>query len=338
MTYKINLQPSDESFAADPGESVLEAALRHGLNLPHSCRGGSCLSCRARILAGRVEYPRGFPAALTEAEASEGFALLCQARALTDLQVEARPLEVPGNVRIRRLPCRVQRLERLSEDVMGLYLKLPGFEPFEYLAGQYVDILLADGRRRSFSIANPPFDSELLELHVRRVTGGHFTEHVFEKMKERALLRLEGPLGQFYLRDDQQRPLLMMAGGTGYAPIKAILRQAFQDGFASPIHFYWGARAACDLYDRQTVEAWTSERFAFVPVLSEPQAEDVWAGRTGWVHRAVLADFPDLSGLDVYAAGPPAMIEAAREEFLAAGLPKERLFFDSFDYAADSDD
>lgn len=338
MTYKINLQPSEESFTADPGESVLEAALRHGLNLPHSCRGGSCLSCRARILAGKVDYPRGLPAALTEVDASQGFALLCQARAMTDLQVEARPMEVPGNARIRRLPCRVQRLERLSEDVMGMYLKLPGFEPFEYLAGQYVDILLSNGRRRSFSIASPPFDSELLELHVRRVAGGHFTEHVFENMKERALLRLEGPLGQFYLREDEQRPLIMMAGGTGYAPIKAILRQAFKDGFAPPIHFYWGARGSADLYDRQTVEAWTSERFAFVPVLSEPSAQDKWDGRTGFVHRAVLEDFPELSGFDVYAAGPPAMIEATREEFRAAGLPVERLFFDSFDYAADRED
>ena len=333
MSYIVNLQPSDESFDADAQESVLEAALRHGLNLPHSCRGGSCLSCRARILEGRVHYPTGTPAALGDDDIEQGFALLCQARAETDLRVEARPMEVPDNIRIRRLPCRVQRLERWSEDVMGVFLKLPGFEPFEYLAGQYVDILLADGRRRSFSIANPPTGSELLELHIRKVHGGHFTEHVFGQMKERALLRLEGPLGQFYLREDDQRPLIMVAGGTGFAPIKAILSQIFATGPWAPVHFYWGVRSASDLYDRQTVEDWTHPDFHFIPVLSDARPRDNWQGRTGFVHRAVLEDFTGLGDYDVYAAGPPAMIEAIRREFPAVGLPEERLFFDSFDYA-----
>lgn len=337
MTHKVKLKPSGEEFQAETRESVLSAALRGGLNLPHSCRGGSCLSCRARILEGRVEYPGGPPAALSEEDLARGWSLLCQARAASDLIIEAMPREIPGNIRIRRLPCRVQRFERLCDDVMALFLKLPGFEPFEFLPGQYVDILLSDGRRRSFSLANPPHDSDLLELHVRRVPGGHFTEFVFERMKERTLLRLEGPLGHFHYREESTRPVIMMAGGTGYAPIKAMLRHVYRESEPRDIQFYWGARTLSDLYDPHVGEKQNWPGFRFTPVLSEPAPGDAWSGRTGLVHRIVLEDHPDLSAFDVYMAGPPAMVEAARRDFRARGLPEERLFFDSFDYALDGE-
>ncbi len=339
MSHRVRLEPAGEAFDTGDGESVLDAALRHGLNLPHSCRGGSCMSCRARLLAGSVDYPKGPPAALSEEDREAGFALLCQARALSDLTVEARPVEIPGDIRIRRLPCRVVSIERPAHDVVSLGLKLPGFEPFEFLPGQYVDILLSRGRRRSFSMANPPHESGTLELHVRRVPGGDFTARVFERLKERELLRIEGPLGQFYLREDSPRPMLMIAGGTGFAPIKSMLRHWFEasphaDG--RPIHLYWGVRAARDLYDAAQVEAWTRDHpsFRFTAVLSDPGPRDDAGWRRGLVHRAVLEDYRDLSGYDVYVCGPPPLIEAAREDFAAAGLPPDQLFFDSFDYAA----
>lgn len=338
MSFDITLHPSGERFAAEEGESVLDAALRAGLNLPHSCRGGSCRSCQARLLSGEVAYPNGLPRALSAEDSSSGQALLCQARARSDLTVEARRMETPGNIQIRRLPCRVQRLERFSHDVMGLFLKLPGFEPFEFLAGQYLDILLRGGGRRSFSIASPPHDSQLLELHVRRVPGGAFTERVFDDMAERTLLRFEGPLGQFFLREDSERPILMMAGGTGYAPLKSMLRHAFHVGIARPIHLYWGVRSRRDLYDAERLARWVARRdsFAFTPVLSEPLAADDWRGRRGLVHRVLLEDEPDLSAMDVYMAGPPPMIESARQDFATAGLAPAHLFFDSFEYGAAS--
>lgn len=335
MTHKVTLKPTGQYFEVGTDESVLAAALKSGLNLPHSCRGGSCLSCRARVVEGQVSYPRGLPPALTEHEARDGWALLCQARAASDLTVEALPREIPGDVRVRRMPCRVHRLERLSEDVMAMYLKLPGFEPFRFLPGQYVDILLADGGRRSFSLANPPHESDLLELHVRRVAGGRFTNHVFEHMKERALLRLEGPLGHFYWREDSSRPVIMVAGGTGYAPIKSMLHHVYRQPRQRDIRFYWGVRGLADLYDRGLEHRKEWGGFRFAAVLSEPAPTDAWAGRRGLVHEAVLEDHPDLSAYDVYVAGPPAMVEAARRDFGAAGLPAERLFFDSFDYAGD---
>ncbi len=335
MTHNITLKPSGQNFAASEEESILAAALRHGINLPHSCRGGSCLSCRARVVGGEIRYRDGLPPALTAEEAADGWALLCQARAASDVAVEAAALETPGNIRIRRLPCRVHKMQRLSEDVMALFLKLPGFEPFEFLAGQYADILLADGRRRSFSMANPPHDAQILELHVRRVEGGAFTSHVFGHMKERDLLRIEGPLGQFYWRDESGRPAIMVAGGTGYAPIKSMLRHVYEDRQPHPVHFYWGARDLAGLYDKDVGARHDWSGFAFTPVLSEPAPGDGWRGRTGMVHRAVFEDKPDLSPFDVYMAGPPGMIEAARKDFVAAGLAPDRLFFDSFDYAAD---
>jgi len=335
MTHEITLKPGGQVFEADDQEPILTAALRHGINLPHSCRGGSCLSCRARVVTGEIGYRHGLPPALGADEAAAGWTLLCQARARSDVTVEAAAMEIPGNVRIRRLPCRVQEMRQLGKDVMALFLKLPGFEPFEFLAGQYVDILLADGRRRSFSMANPPHDADALELHVRRVEGGEFTSYVFEKLKEKALLRIEGPLGQFYWREDSVRPAIMVAGGTGYAPVKSMLRHDYRRGEERQIHLYWGARDVAGIYDTEPYEHEDWRGFRFTPVLSEPASGGPWPGRTGLVHRAVLEDRTDLSGFDVYMAGPPVMIEAGRRDFAVAGLPPDRLFFDSFDYAAD---
>lgn len=316
-------------------ESVLAAGLRAGLHLPHSCRGGSCGACEARLLSGRVNYPNGLPPGLTPAEAQSGRALLCQARALSDLALEARALAVPEEVRIRRLPCRLESRELLCHDVMRLIVKLPSLEPFVFLAGQYIDFLLEDGRRRSYSIANPPHEAERLELHVRRVSGGDFTAQVFESLAVRALLRLEGPLGGFWLREDSERPILMVAGGTGYAPIKSMLRHLIHRGAQRPVHFFWGARRPRDLYERAQLERWAGghDWLSFTPVLSEALPEDAWQGRRGWVHEAVLAEHPDLAGFDVYAAGPPPMIAAIQELFPAHGLPQGRLYFDSFEFA-----
>ena len=286
-------------------------------------------------MSGQVHYPSGLPPGLTEAEAASGRALLCQAHADTDLELEARALAVPEEVRIRRLPCRIETREPLCHDVMRLVVKLPSLEPFVFLAGQYVDFLLPDGRRRSYSIANPPHEPERLELHVRRVEGGRFTTQVFEELSERSLLRLEGPLGGFWLREEPSRPIVMVAGGTGYAPIKSMLRHLMHTGAGRLVHFYWGVRRPCDLYEGEQLLRWAAQHdwLRFTPVMSEAQPEDRWEGRRGWVHEAVLDDYRSLSEVDVYAAGPPPMIAVIQELFPAHGLPQGRLFFDSFEFA-----
>jgi len=335
LSYRIHIEPSGHAFTAQADESVLDAALEHGLALPYGCRNGACRSCKGRVLEGEVHYPERDPPALTPFDTAQGFALLCMARAKTDLRVEVEEIDSEQDIIVRNLPCRVVAKQWLAHDVIGLELALPASERLQYLPGQYLDILLRDGRRRAFSIANAPRADDRLELQIRHVPGGAFSDYVFEHLKERALLRLRGPLGSFYLRRKDPRPVILMAGGTGFAPIKAIIEGALASGFDEPMHLYWGARAERDLYMHERACAWAAEHagFEYVPVLSEPQTENAWAGRTGFVHQAVLADFPDLSDYAVYASGPPVMITAAREHFVARGLDVGRLHSDSFDYA-----
>jgi CDP-4-dehydro-6-deoxyglucose reductase len=338
---RITLVPTGQVFTADPHETVLSAALRAGLNLPHSCKGGHCAACRARVVSGEVAYPGGeLPAGITVEEAAERFVLLCHARAVTDLAIETREVRPAPDVEVRNLPCRIERMERLADDVMAVFLRLPAVEDLQFRAGQYLDFVLAGGRRRSFSIASAPADGRLIEVHVRRASASGFTGQLFDSMRAGTLLRVEGPLGQFWFRGDSSRPALMVGGGTGYAPLRAMLRQLLLVGDRRPLELYWGARTSFDLYEHTwlgNVEVVRPD-FAYRPVLSEPEREEFpWHGRRGLVHEAVLRDHADdLARFDVYASGPPAMIEAVRREFVAHGLPRDQLYFDSFDYAPDT--
>ncbi len=335
---RVTLEPGGHTFEVGPGETILEAGLRHGLAMPYGCRNGACGSCRARVLRGAVAYPDGPPPGLSEAEAAEGYALPCQAVPEGDVVLELPQVGAAPDIPVRQMPVRVARMERVAPDVMRLWLKPPMTERLRFLPGQYLDVLLRDGRRRGFSIANPPHDDALIELHVRHHPGGAFTEHVFTTMRPKDLLRIEAPLGGFHLREAGERPILMVAGGTGFAPIKAMVEHALHVGLARPITVYWGARDRAGLYLHELAAGWARahpERIRYVPVLSEPRPEDAWDGRTGLVHEAVLADHPDLPRFDVYMAGPPGMIRAAREAFLARGLPEGQLFYDSFEPAAD---
>ncbi len=335
MTFKVRIEPSGHEFTVAEKETVLEAALRHGYTLPYSCRNGSCGTCKGKLRAGVVDYGVYEDKALSADERAAGFALFCQAIPRSDLVIEAKELATVAGITIKTLPARVVKMERAADDVMILSLKLPANQRLQFLAGQYVDILLKDNQRRSFSLANPPHTDEFLELHVRHVPNGLFTGHVFTQMKEKDLLRLRGPLGVFFLREESDRPAILVAGGTGFAPIKGILEHAFAHGIRRPLHLYWGVRAQRDLYMDALPRAWAREHahFKYTPVLSEPRPEERWDGRTGWVHDAVIADYPDLGGYEVYASGPPPMIEAVKKAFFARGLTPDRLFFDSFELA-----
>jgi CDP-4-dehydro-6-deoxyglucose reductase len=336
---KVKVQPSGHEFGVDDGESVLAAALRQALVLPYGCRNGACGSCKGRIVEGQVDYGVYQKRALTEQEKAQGKALFCQARPLTDLVIEARTIGAAKDIQIRTLPCRVQKMERLADDVIVLFLKLPANERLQFLAGQYLEFLLKDGLRRSFSMGNAPHDDELIQLHVRRVAGGQFTDHVFGKMKERDILRFEGPLGTFFLREDSTKPIVFVASGTGFAPIKSIIEHALHKGVARPMVLYWGGRRPKDLYMNDLPLRWAAEHgqdFRYVPVVSDALPEDKWTGRTGFVHRAVMEDFPDLSAHQVYACGVPVMVDAAKRDFTQqCRLPEDEFFADSFTTAAD---
>ncbi|MFY9317162.1 MAG: CDP-6-deoxy-delta-3,4-glucoseen reductase [Burkholderiales bacterium] len=336
--HTVTLQPSGHQFQVEAGETVLAAALRQGFVLPYGCQNGACGTCKCRILAGSVDYGVYQAKTLTDAERAQGKVLVCQAKPQGDLVLEARTIGAAKDIQVKKLPCRVQKMERLSDDAMLLQLKLPANEKLVFLAGQYLDFLLKDGSRRSFSIATPPHAAELIELHVRHVAGGQFTDHVFGKMKERDILRCEGPLGTFFLREDSGKPIVFVASGTGFAPIKAVIEHMFHKGIARPATLYWGGRRPKDLYMNALAERWAAEHpgFKYVPVISDALPEDGWRGRTGFVHRAVMQDFPDLSGYQVYACGVPVMVDAARKDFTAqCRLPEDEFYADSFTTQAD---
>ncbi len=336
--HRVTLHPSGLQFDVEEGESVLAAALRQGYVLPYGCRNGACGSCKGRIVEGTVDYGTYQKKALTDEEKAQGKALFCQARPLGPLAIEARTVGAAKDIQVKTLPCRIQKMERLADDVMVLQLKLPANERLQFLAGQYLEFLLKDGSRRSFSMGNAPHDDEFLQLHVRYVAGGQFTEHVFGKMKERDILRFEGPLGTFFLREDSDKPAVFVASGTGFAPIKSILEHAFKKGITRPMTLYWGGRRPKDLYMNELAMRWAAEHahFQYVPVISDALPEDGWTGRTGFVHRAVMQDFPDLSAHQVYACGVPVMVDSARRDFVEqCRLPELEFYADSFTTQAD---
>ena len=342
MPQQITINPSGHSFVCDDGSTVLAAAMAADLVLPYGCRNGACGTCKGKIIEGRVDYGPHQSTTLTADEKRQGLALFCCAKPLTDLVLEVKEVRRAGDIQIRKLPCRVESIDKPAPDVAIVKIKLPANERLQFLAGQYIDFLLKDGRRRSFSLATPPHDDALLELHVRHVPGGHFSEQLFSQFKGREILRFEGPFGTFVLREESDKPLIFVAGGTGFAPIKGIIEHALQHKIDAtrPMVLYWGVRAKRDLYLPDLPGQWqqASRNFTFIPVLSDPAPEDQWPGRIGLVHQAVQDDFADLSGYQLYVCGGPAMVDAARRSFVVArGLPPDEFFADSFTYAAQTE-
>jgi CDP-4-dehydro-6-deoxyglucose reductase len=335
MAFDVTVQPSGHVFEVEDDETVLEAALRQGFAFPYGCRNGACGSCKGRVLAGEVDHGPEKPPGITEGELADGLALFCQAVPADDLEIEVREIGAARDIVVKTLPCRVASLQRLTDDVMEVRLQLPSSERLQFLAGQYLDILLKGGERRSYSLANAPHDDEHLVLHVRYLSGGRFSSMVFEDLKPKSLLRIEGPLGSFFVDEESPRPRLFVGGGTGFGPLKGMLDHLAAEGLERPHHLFWGARDAAGIYAPDWLEQMGREHarhFRFTPVLSETPAETAagFTARAGFPHEAVLDAYPDLSGFDVYMAGPPPMIEAATEAFVAAGLPRDQLFYDSF--------
>jgi CDP-4-dehydro-6-deoxyglucose reductase len=333
--YLITLKPSGNTFKVGQDETILDAALRQGIGLPYGCRNGACGSCKGTLVSGEMDYGVYQERTLSPEEKTAGKALFCVGKPKCDLTLEVKEIGAVGDLQVRILPCRVERKEKVSPDVVILSLKLPAQERLQFLAGQYIDILLKDGKRRSFSIANAPHEDQFIELHIRQIPGGEFTNFVFNEMRDRAILRFEGPHGTFFLREDSDKPVIFMAGGTGFAPIKSVISHALHNHIDRELVLYWGCRSLEDLYLATLPATWAKEHpsLTFIPVLSDPKAEDNWSGRTGLVHQAILDDFASLSGYQVYACGAPIMIETGQKAFVARGLPEDDFFSDSFTYS-----
>jgi CDP-4-dehydro-6-deoxyglucose reductase len=352
MSFTVSVRPSGRQFTTEPNENVLDAALRAGVGLPFGCKDGACGSCKAKVLSGELEQGLHAAPALSHEEHVAGLALLCCAQARSDLVVEVREIAGYGEFPPRKMPCRITHLERVAPDVVIVTLQLPASEHLKYRAGQFLEFTLGNGARRCYSIATAPHADEPISIHIRHMPGGVFTDALFgaaaKPIKERDILRLEGPLGTFFLRADSERPIVLLASGTGFAPIKAIAETIFhlrlnhddpgRSQRARSVLLYWGARARRDLYMDEVPMQWASEQpnFRYIPVLSDALPEDAWTGRTGFVHHAVMQDLPDLAQYEVYACGAPMMVEAARRDFVAQrGLPDEQFVADAFTSKAD---
>lgn len=336
MPHQVTISATGTSFLVENDESVLDAALRQGVGLPYGCRNGLCGSCKGKLLSGKVRY-RKPPAALGDKERQHGFALFCQACPESDLLIAIDEITTNAQLPIKRFPAKISSITRLNHDVMRIMLKIPEAIRMQFLAGQYIDFILKDGRRRSFSIANPPHEDTHIELHVRHIQGGRFTGKVFDNMQVNDIVRIEGPLGGFFLREDSTQPVIFLAGGTGMAPIAGILQYAFKKNMKRTFHIYWGARSLEDLYMLEQVETWAKshDNIHFVPVLSDARPEDNWQGRTGYVHDTILQDFDSLAGYAIYASGPPAMVYAGRDAFLPLGLDPKSYYSDAFEFSND---
>jgi CDP-4-dehydro-6-deoxyglucose reductase len=338
MTFQVTIEPSGRQFQCDEGETVLAAAIRAGVGLPYGCKNGACGSCRSKLVSGTVSHSAHQERALPVADEARGYMLTCCAIPHSDITIESREVLGAGDFPVRKMPTRVAKIERVTDDVIVLSLQLPASERLQYRAGQFIEFILKDGRRRSYSMANAPHLDEHMTLHIRHMPGGVFTDHVFNTMKEREILRFEGPLGTFFLREESDKPVVMLASGTGFAPIKAMIEAAIHKRSSRPIALYWGGRRPRDLYMRALAEEWAASvpNIRFVPVISDANPEDNWSGRTGFVHQAVMQDLPDLSNYQVYACGAPAMVDAAKRDFVAAcGLPEDEFYADAFTSEAD---
>lgn len=343
MSFKVTVQPSNHEFYVEPGSTVLDGALAADIILPYSCRTGACSTCKGRVVSGTFNAGSSPAQMLSPEELAEGYTLFCQAKPTSDLLIEAQEIRMASDIQIRKMPSRVMGLNRMRDDVMVIDLQLPPAEPFRYYAGQYIEFILKDGQRRSYSMANPPAENNRVELHVRHMPGGVFTDHVFgagdTAMKVREILRIEGPLGSFFLREDSDKPIVFLASGTGFAPVKAMIERMIATGNTRPAVLYWGGRRPADLYMHELAQGFQQALpgFRYVPVISNARPEDQWAGRTGFVHQAVQQDIPDLSGYQVYACGAPVMVESARRDFVHDnGLPEAEFYADAFTSQADT--
>ena len=336
--FSVTVQPSGRSFTVPGGDTVLIAGISQGIGLPYGCKDGACGSCKCKMLSGSVVHGNHQSKALSPEEEADGFVLTCCATPLSDLVLESRQVTEAGALPIKKMPTRVSSIRKASDDVMVIQLQLPANDTFTYRAGQYVEFILRDGARRSYSMANAPHLGPGVELHIRHMPGGKFTDHVFGAMKEKEILRIEGPFGSFFLREDSVKPIILLASGTGFAPVKALIEHMQHQGIERKVVLYWGARKPSDLYMQDWVQAQLAvmPTLSFVPVVSDASESDAWSGRTGFVHRAAMQDFPDMRDYQVYACGAPIVVESAREDFVAlCGLDADEFFADAFTSEAD---
>ena len=326
--HQIVNKITNHCFSAKEDESILAAALSAGFHFPYGCQKGFCGKCKGVVIEGKINHPSPPPKGIEASERIEGFALMCQSKALSNLIIAVDEITTSAMIESKTYPSKVMAIEHLNHDVVKMTVETLNNDTMQFFAGQYVDLIYPNFKARSFSIANAPTNSNLIEFHIRLVTGGRFTHFIFEELKEKTPLQIEGPKGSFYLREGNS-PIIMLAGGTGFGPIKAMIEHSLASQ-KRPIVLYWGVRDEVDFYmNLPFVWAKKYGHIEFIPVLSE--ANPNWLGRIGFVHEALLEDIKNLSPYEAYVCGPPVMVEAAVSTFISHGLKKQNFYSDSFE-------
>jgi len=332
VSFNIRIDGTEVIFKSEPGQSVLDAAEKHGLELPYSCRKGICGNCKGRVLAGQLRTGTGGGSHESGINAADEH-LFCRAQAASDLLIAPRSWQRIDPSARKVLTATVFRNQRAASDVSMLHLRFPAGMRVKFKAGQYLQVVLPDGNRRSFSMANAPHESDSVQLHIRHMPNGGFTASTVPKLKPGDALRLEVPYGDFFLREDSERPLLFVAGGTGFAPIKSIIDHVIRRNIQRPMTLFWGVRNPGGLYAQDVVSRWLRQRpsLRYEPVISDPVELSAWSGRRGLVHEQVLECFQSVKDFDVYTSGAPVMVQAVRTTLQdLRDLPPNQFFSDSF--------
>lgn len=330
MYYNVLIEPSGHQFSVKVNETVLDAALRQGYQFPHECMSGTCGTCRGRLIEGHVEYDDDYLTGLTDEEREAGFALFCSARPASDLIIYIEGVVGPAQLPIKKLSYTVKAINLLTNNIYQIVLQPPNDAHLIYRAGQYLEILQRDTSPKPFSIANAPLgDDKLIELHIRDLPNNPYTQELLTELKVDASVTVQGPYGQCILKKEPPYPLILMAGGVGFAPIKALIEQALATNFNQPMYLYWGVRTTADLYLYDLAERWQKHKpeFHYIPVVSS--TDNHWQGRNGLVHEAVLADHPTLDNFHIYLSGPTEMVYAAAHAFIERGCKRHFIYSDA---------
>lgn len=332
MTFEIKIDGSDTSFQAKLGQTILDAAAQNGIELPYSCRKRVCGNCRGKVLSGSLVFGTTGGSHETGCDESDDH-LFCVAQPAGDLLIRPQSWRRIAADARKTITATVFRNEIVAKDISILNLRLPPGVRIKFAAGQYLEVLLPGGERRAFSMANAPHVSDSIQLHIRHMPSGGFTQKVVPNLVKGDKLEIEVPHGDFYLREDSDRPLLFIAGGTGFAPIKSIIEHIIKRQIQRPMTLFWGAREPEGLYALELVERWNSSciDFRFEGVISGDVEPSAWNGIRGRLPQAVLENFDSVADFDVYVCGAPSMVNALRSALTdKRGLRINQFFSDSF--------
>lgn len=330
MAAHVKIRPSGHEFFVEGADTLLEAALRAGLALNYGCSNGNCGQCKARVVEGQVMKVRPHDYVLSEAEKSSGYALMCSNTAVTDVVIEAGEAQLASDIPLQHITAHVKSIDQAGDDMLILNLQTPRNNRLRFLAGQNAILQLGHALSAEFPVASCPCDDRNLQFHIRNLPGNPFSDYVATRLTNGEAVTVEGPKGSFVLHEDSTRPLIFIAFGAGFAPVKSLLEHAMALDVAESVHLYWVVSREVNLYLSNWPRAWADalDNFQYTPLVAGTDLETA-AGRqeslVGGLLQRIADDYPALDGFDVYVAGPESLLDSARKWLLGRGLPGAQL-------------